>query len=170
MTIDERRWTYEQVAKQIEREDNMYHARLNSCVVVNLALLAAVATQINFPGLGLKNLIIIFGCSAAGYVITRGIRSAIADGDIQLEYLRGFFTDMGSEPYRLVRPFMSEDGPGPEEVAKPSTSITRLFKRIWPGRKSPAYSWTSIALVFQGMWVAIPVLALLVFFFPDIIA
>jgi hypothetical protein len=197
VTIDERRWTYEQVAKQIEREDNLHHARLSACIVVNLALLAAVATQINLPGLGLKNLVIILGCSAAGYVITRGIRSTIADGDIQLDYLRRFFWTLDKkwesedEPCSRVRPFMSEDRPAAKEVAKPWTSIIRLFKRIrsgdndvakpwtsitrvakriWSSRGGVAYSWTSITLVFQLMWVAIPILALLVFLFPDIIA
>ena len=178
MTIDERRWTYEQVAKQIEREDNLYHARLSACIVVNLALLAAVATQINLPGLGLKNLIIILGCSAAGYVITRGIRSVIADGDIQLDYLRQFFWqldgkwELDGKPYPLVRPFMSEDRPGDKEVAQPWTSITRVFKRIRPGREDATYPWTwrSITLVFELMWVAMPILAFIAFLFPDIIA
>jgi hypothetical protein len=146
---DEKRWTYEQIAKQIEREDNLYQTRLSSSIVVNLALLAAAATQINLPGLDLKNLVVILGCSAAGYVITDGIRSAIADGDFQLKYLRDCFFDLRKrfpdpegEHGPLVRPFMSDEGPVPTHVA---------------------YSWTSVTLVFKRIWMAIAILAPLVF-------
>jgi hypothetical protein len=151
VAIDERRWTYEQIAKQTEREDNLNQTRLNSCIVVNLALLAAVATQINLSDFGLKNLVIILGCSAAGYLITDGIRGSIADGDTQLEYLRTRFfklrdRDRSIDPEGklepLVRPFMSDEDSDREYVPRP---------------------WTSITLVFMRMWVAIAIVALLLF-------
>ena len=151
MADDHMRWTYEQIARQIEREDNLYQARIGSCIVVNLALLAAVATQISLSDFGLKNLVIILGCSAAGCLITRGIRGAIADGDTQLEYLRKRFfklrdRDRSIDPEGkiepLVRPFMSDENSDREYVPRP---------------------WTSITLVFMRMWIAIAVLALLLF-------
>jgi len=135
--------TYEQVARQIEREDNLYQARLNACILVNLALLTAVATQISLPRLGAGNLVIILGCAVLGYAITTGIRAAIADGSAQLNQLRGFFGALDREhPGRFPRPF----GVHARE-----------------GRRGVFHRWSSITLVFKLMWVAIPFLALLLY-------
>ena len=162
MTDEQLRWIYEQVAKQFEREDNLCQTRIGSCVVVNLALLAAVATQINLPHLDPKNLVIILGCSAAGSVITYGTWSALALGEEQLANLRKFFGDMGFDPGLFPPPFLivadrlKDEAPGND-----GDRATR--KRIF-------YPWTPIILAFQVMWVAIPIFALLAFFRPNIFA
>ncbi|HEV2816917.1 MAG TPA: hypothetical protein VGW40_06830 [Allosphingosinicella sp.] len=141
--------TYEQIARQIEREDTLYQTRLNACIVVNLALLAAVATQANLPDLGRKNLVIILACSAIGLAITTGIRTAIAKGSEQLGDLRDFFGKLEQEyPGRFPYPFFHGE----------TSALQRFVQK-----------WTPATLVFIMIWVALPILALSLFAFPDII-
>jgi hypothetical protein len=141
--------TYEQIVRQIEREESLYQTRLNACIVVNLALLAAAATQANLPNLGLKNLVIIVACSAIGLVITTGIRLAVVNGSKQLGYLRDFFDGLEREyPDRFPHPFWREERSGLKLVQQ---------------------KWTPVTLVFTGIWVILLILALSLFAFPDII-
>ena len=135
---------YDAICRQIEREDGLYQLRINSCIVVNLALGAAASSQVIAGSITVKVYTILVGCCVIGSLITMGIFFSIRNGRRQQAYLRSELQELDTAwPGRFIRPYYFD------RDWTPSLRLTRL---------------TGIPLLFQLTWIIAFALISLIFF------